>query len=470
MSKPDDRHSLSRRTFLRASGLAVAAAAAPAGVVTASSLSTSSGRTSRRAPRNVIFMAADGMSTGTLTLGSMVLREIHGERSAWLDLLATPGARRALATTHSADAWVTDSAAGGCAWGIGAHINNGVINYTPDGGTLSPIGVRAKAHGLSLGLVTTTTVTHATPASFIANVPDRGMEGAIGEQIMERGVDVCFGGGARYFPEELLAAHPGVTNHQTLPDLSTAAAGSRHLGLFSDSHVPYGLDRDDSIPSLGAMTSTALGHLAKNPEGFLLQVEGGRVDHAAHANDAGSLVVEQIEYERALRAAVEFTLGRDDTLLITTSDHGNANPGLTSYAKKTDGALARLTGATQSFEGMWPELQEAGANNTLGELVARVSGGFEMSAEDLAFLRTGIVDRARTDAYLGRSRSRACLLGSMLANYHGVAFVSPNHTADMVEVAAIGPGAELLEPVIDNTDLHTIMQRVLGLPDAAPMG
>jgi len=318
--------------------------------------------------------------------------------------------------------------------------------------------------------VTTTTVTHATPAAFIANVPERSREAAIAAQIMQRGVDVCLGGGRQFFNDDLRAAHADVRIHDTLPDLASVDAGTRHLGLYADSHMPYVLDREATVPSLPGMTRAALSHLARNPGGFVLQVEGGRVDHAAHSNDASSLVAEQIEFERALRAAMEFTLGRDDTLLITTTDHGNANPGLTLYDRKDSGILARLTGATRSFDWVVPRLRDAAENNTLGSLIAEASGGFEMSADDEAFLRRGLVDRQRTDPFLARSRSTTSLLGSMLANYHGVSFLSPNHTADMVEVAAIGPGAELIEPVIDNIDLQSVMQRVLGLPDPEPMG
>ena len=456
---------VSRRGFLQATGLAAAAAAA-----TPACAYTGAVRTGRARARNVSFMVADGMSTGTLTLADMVIRERTGRASAWMELLATAGARRGLATTHSADCWVTDSAAGGCAWALGQKVNNGSINYTPEGEELTPVLVRAKARGMSAGLVTTTRVTHATPASFIAGVPKRSMEDAIASQILQRGIDVCFGGGGQHFPESLRTDHPGVHFHETASDLSGHAPDSRHFGLFSSSHVPYTLDRDDSIPSLGTMMRHSLSHLSRNPDGFVLQVEGGRVDHAAHANDASSLVMEQIEFDEALREAVEWTAGRDDTLLIVTTDHANANPGLTLYDKRSSGLLDRLMGAEHSFEWLGPRLGEAVENNTLRDLIAEMSGGFELSDEDHDFLRGGLADRMRTNGFMPQSRTASSLIGSLLANYHGVAFVSPNHTADMVEVAAIGPGAELLEPVLDNTDLHALMCAATGLPATTPAG
>ncbi|MFG0304645.1 MAG: alkaline phosphatase [Phycisphaerales bacterium JB040] len=456
---------VSRRGFLRATGLAAAAAAAtPAAAYTGSS------RRGRARAKNVIFMVSDGMSTGTLTLADMVIRERTGRRSAWLELNRTPGATRSLATTHSADRWVTDSAAGGCAWSLGTKVNNGSINYSPDGVEMTPINVRAKARGMSTGLVTTTRVTHATPASFVAGVPRRDMEDPIAAHILERGTDVCFGGGAKHFPGSLRAAHAGVTFHDAMPDLSGADASSRHCGLFSASHLAYAPDRDASIPSLATMTTRSLAHLSRNPDGFILQVEGGRVDHAAHANDASSLVMEQIEFDEALREAIAWTLGRDDTLLIATTDHANANPGLTLYDRRDSGMLDRLMGANHSFEWLEPRLGEAVENNTLRELIAEASGGYELSDDDHDFLRRGLAERMRTNGFLAQSRTTTSLLGSLLANYHGVAFISPNHTADLVEVAALGPGAELLEPAIDNTDLHALMLSVTGLPEAAPAG
>src|SRR5207302_861017 len=102
------------------------------------------------------------------------------------------------------------SAAGGSAWSCGLHINNGNINVTPTGQQRIPLFVQAGQSGKATALVTTTRVTHATPASFIANVPNRDMEKAIAQQTLERSVDVVLGGGAHYFPDALLERHKDV--------------------------------------------------------------------------------------------------------------------------------------------------------------------------------------------------------------------------------------------------------------------
>src|SRR5262249_44220547 len=155
-----------------------------------------------------------------------------------------PGVRRATATTYSADSWVTDSAAGGSAWGCGIHINNGVINITPQGNQKVPLLVQARQSGKATALVTTTPATHATPASFIANMPNRDMEKAIATQILARNVDVVLGGGAHYFTglDQLKETHV-VRDRAAL--LGAPTTGSL-LGLFHNEHVPYFLDRTDA--------------------------------------------------------------------------------------------------------------------------------------------------------------------------------------------------------------------------------
>ena len=415
------------------------------------------------------------MSAGTFTLADLVLRRERGRPSAWAGLLGRQGVRRALMRTSSADSIVTDSAAAGSAWGSGRHVHNNVINITPDGVEHTPILVQARQNAKRVGLVTTTRVTHATPASFIANTPSRNLEDQIARQIIERGVDVCLGGGAKHFPEAALQA-AGVRTVRDADALAGAAVGGRLLGLFHESHCRYVLDRQSGDPSLSAMTQAALRHLGDGPDGFVLQVEGGRVDHAAHANDAPSLVAEQIDFDDALETVLRFIEGRDDTLLIVTTDHANANPGLTLYGQEGERCLQRLRRAKRSFEWIFEQLQTRLASDDPVD-----TSRFKREAEIPAIVReaTGVELEAWetelfTNALRGRARqpfapmsAPACVLGACLANRFGVSFVSPNHTADDVEVTALGPGSEELGGMIDNIELHALMVRAM---DLAPVG
>ncbi len=447
-----------RRRFVQAAGAAIAT-----GTLAPRANATRRQPGSANRIRNVIFLVSDGMSTGTLTLAEDVHKARTGRSTNWVQLFSDPSARRAVCRTESADSAVTDSAAAGSAWGIGRKVNNGVLNVTPDGAEHEPILVTARNAGLATGLVTTTRVTHATPAAFVVNAPARNLEDGIAEQMIERHVDVVLGGGAKHFPGTLLAPHDDIHVVRTRDELLAANADARGrlLGLFATSHVPYTLDRDASHPSLAEMTRVGLGRLSRRG-GFVLQVEGGRVDHAAHANDAGALVADQLDFDEALGVALRFARERRDTLVIVTTDHGNANPGLTLYGQAGNDGLARLGRAERSFDWLLSRLSEDDSWRTtparLRELVAEMTGGIELSDADLEWLDRGIVRRERVDGFWPRSRDPNCVLGSVLANYYGVSFLSPNHTSDLVELTAVGPGAELIAPMLDNTDLHALLR------------
>lgn len=424
--------------------------------------------------RNLIFMVSDGMSTGTLSLADLYLRQHAGRASHWVNLWSNPAARRASAQTYSADGWVTDSAAGGSAWGIGVHINNGAINITPEGRQCVPLLVQARQSGKATGVVTTARVTHATPASFYANAPKREMEKQIAVQVLERGLDVMLGGGGAYFPPELLAKHAGITVVRDKAGLTACLTrqdvppSPRLLGLFDPQHVPYVLDRGPTVPSLMDMTRAALARFsdAADAQGFAVQIEGGRVDHAAHDNDAGSLIAEQVEFDDAIGLVLEWMQGRDDTLLIITTDHANANPGLTYYGKRGKDSFALLPNVKHSFTWIaeqWGKDKKALTAERITSVVREATGITLDEAE--TSLLIGALSKHRVSPFAA-ANTWTSVLGEVLADHLGIAFLSPNHTSDLVEVTALGPGAETLPPLIENVALHGLATRALGLKEA----
>lgn len=454
--------------------------------------------------RNLIFLVSDGMSIGTLSLADTLHRAQHGEPCRWCRLWNEPGSRRALVRTGAADSLVTDSAAGGSAWGIGRKVNNGAINMPPGGGSPTPILAAARAAGFKTGLVSTTRITDATPASFAANVPKRTMEGEVARQYLERGIDVLLGGGARFFDPKWLATPtdvssiPGGTPLVVVRNATELAASvgssGRLLGLFAADSMPYEIDRPASLPTNADMARVAIERLARLAEesgvGFALQIEGGRVDHAAHGNDAAALVRDQLAFDEAVGVAVDFARARGDTLVIVTTDHANANPGLTLYRTSASEGMKRLAAAQHSFEWIEQRLKKTetvpaepdplaeGVDKvveapdepidssekgtparSLAGLVARATG-LKLAPDDLSWLERSYVDRQRCDGFAPADKPEA-VLGAILANHYGVAFMSTNHTADMVECVAVGPGAERLAPLIENTDLHGVMLEAL---------
>lgn len=425
--------------------------------------------------RNLIFCVSDGMSAGTLTLADRMIRRRTGKPSCWLDLQSMSGVKRAMLDTSAADSIVTDSAAAATTWGIGRAVNNGSVGQMPDGRLMSPILLRAKEAGKATGLVTTTRLSHATPAGFIACIPtSRDDEGAIAEQILERGVDVMLGGGARYLTDQLIGARSDLHTVRTRAELlgvdpAALPESKRLLGVFSEQHMAFEVERPESEPSLTEMTRAALARLSRLPGGFVVQIEGGRVDHAAHSNDAGSLVRDQIAFDEALRIAAEFASSRDDTLLIVTTDHGNANPGLTEYGERGNAGFEKLAGCRHSFDWIVSRIQRTGpglSNDALRGIVHEASG-VVIDEEELSILQRSLRGE-RVDPYGSRGRGTGPL-GSVLANHFGVAFLSPNHTCDYVELLAAGPGSERLPTFLTHAEVHALVIRALDLPDAREM-
>ncbi len=459
--------SLSRRSLLR-SGLLAAGAFASAA---APSAAAATARIRRGRPRNVIFCVSDGMSASVPALAERFSQRVGRQRGTALRQLASdPEVTQGLLDTSSLDGPVTDSAAASSAWASGSLVANGALNYLPDGTRLVPIAPLLADAGWRVGLATTTRITHATPAGFASAVPNRDFEEAIAEQML--GVEVLLGGGRSNFDPkdrgdgiDLLerARGQGYSVVDRAADLDAAGEG-RLLGLFSAQHLPLSLDRRsdpllaERTPTLAAMTTAALRRLAVDDRGFLLQVEGGRVDHAAHNNDAAALLWEQLDFDDAVRVALEFAAARDDTLVVVTADHANGNPGLSGSGgryRATSELFDNLAWQRQSFEQLLPELLrrevQVGTDDSIGEcLLTRT--GFAASPEAIRTLRQSL-RREPTGETNPQLAGIAGQLGSLLSAHNGIGWVGTSHTSDWVVCLAKGPGQEAFEGLLGHAEV-----------------
>lgn len=485
MAERESRPRLSRRDFL---GVGAAGALAASGVARGASARSASDDGATRPPanaraKNVILLISDGMSLGTLTLADLFVRERSGKGSRWVDWIRSAGsggAARALLATDCADSPVTDSAAASSAWSIGERVAMGALNITPDWRAPEPLWLRARRAGKATGLVTTARVTHATPAGFASNVADRELEEEVARQLVDREIDVLLGGGAKRFSPALIERRAGlfVRDREGLVGAAgwralaertpNGAVAGRVLGLFTDSHMAYEVERPATQPSLAEMTTAALSVLERAPEGFALHVEGGRVDHGAHSNCPAGLLFDQAAFDEALGVALDWAQGRDpaDTLVIATSDHGNANPGLQNYGKDAREKFSRIPRITQSADRMiervraLPEGQRTGA--AVGAILERGAGVMPTKRE------IEILDRwVRGEAVeVADCRSAVvCPIGSVLANHTGLVFLGPNHTSDMVECTAWGPGSHRIASCAHLTDIRSVVEDAMGLPE-----
>ncbi len=460
---------LGRRAFLRSTGAGAALAAIGAAPAkSAVGLGGAAGQTRSGSAKNVILLIGDGMGLGSVTLGDMYSRLTRDRRLHWVEMLNDPRVRSGLVDTQSANGFVPDSASTATAWSTGVKVNNGAICFTPEGDEPEPLIVEAIRRGKVGGIVTTSRLTDATPACMYANVPKREMEGEIAQMLRERGLSVMLGGGAMHL-DPVYAASPDPTcmiarDLTGLRDATSCGTidptSERLLGLFGAQEVPYILDRTPQTPSLLDMSMAALRWLGGHEAGFVLLIEAGRIDHAAHANDAASLVREMVEFDDVIRWASDWAMQRDDTLVLITTDHANANAGLTHYAEEGDRHFARLQHATHSFEWIFDEFKtrsrDGGDRVNLFAEIVKAATGADLKREDVAALVNGtLTDPFRT------AGTRTALLGSLLANHCGVAFVSPNHTSDFVLASAFGPGADGLRPFQHNTPLHGVLRNAM---------
>lgn len=435
-------------------------------------------------PRNLIWMVADGMSPSVLPLSEHFSQLVRGKGLLWQALLDRPEVHQGWMDEASLDSLVTDSSSSSSCWGSGSRIFNGWVNVLPDGTSLTPIAAIARDKGKRVGLVTTATVTHATPAGFAASVRNRDDEHIIAQQYLNR-VDVILGGGLRFFDPAVRADKRDLVAEFRAKGYAYAAnrdemrnlTGQRMLGLFSASHLPYTLDHRGSrnaqsmVPTLAEMTSTALASLRSAPNGFLLQVEGARVDHAAHANDAASLVWDMLAFDDAIDVVLQFAEKNPETLIVLTSDHGNANPGLVGMGHEYTGStrcFERLARINSSFYSISPRLggnseytmktpaAQADTRPTPSvdrvQELARLHFGFELAQDEVELLRKagGGLKKLNINRQFD---SLSSLLGQVVGNHTGIGWTGSTHTSDYTLLTAMGPGAERFSGFVRNTEV-----------------
>jgi alkaline phosphatase len=274
--------------------------------------------------KNIIFFIGDGTS---LTQLQVAQQHLQGEEGLLaIQRMPVTG----LVKTYSADNLITDSAAGATAYSTGTKTRNGMIGQAPDTTAMSTLLELAKARGMKAGVVATSSITHATPASFVAHIDNRYKENQIAEQMVASDADVMLGGGRGFFVPSSdsasereddndllsLAKENGFQVLLSREELLSSSNEGRLLGLFSED----GLEGTDREPTLAEMTDAAINHL-ENDNGFFLMVEGSQIDWAGHDNNLEYLLEQVRGYDQAIAKAIQYALNDEETLIVATADH-----------------------------------------------------------------------------------------------------------------------------------------------------
>lgn len=426
---------------------------------------------SGKTPKNIIVMVSDGMSSGTLSMTDIFLNRKFGNPSNWINLYHENKVSRALMDMASASSIVTDSAAASSSWGGGHRVSNGSLNVGANGVEHTPIWLKFKKAGKMTGCVTTVAITHATPAGFLANSKKRNAQEDIAEQYLERGFDVLLGGGDNFFnpkkrkdKKNLYSQYQkkGYSIAKTKSELKNLSSKAPVLGVFADDALPYSIDRisdkelDNKIPTLAEMSAKAIEILSQGKNGFVLQVESGKVDWAAHANDLGGLIYEQIAFDEAIKVVMDFAEKDKETLVIITTDHGNANPGII-YGKGVNDNFDSVQKYRQTNEWILNQFSEKSSVKNIIETVEYANGNVlsEEDAKKILNYYSGL--EKQEDGLYNYRKLPFKTFSEIQQKTNSVGWISMDHSADYVELAMFGPGSENLKPFIKNTDLHYFM-------------
>lgn len=403
----------------------------------------------------IFLFIGDGMSTPQIQAASEALAAAGRSPLSFVDFPVC-----GFAHTNDFEGNVTDSAAAATAISCGVKTLGGYLGLDPDGARLTGFAETLRDEGRKIGILTTVSLDHATPAGFYAHVDSRRSYAMIADDLFASGFDYFAGGGFHDTPDaETLAAENGYSMVHLVSDAQAASSGGLILSsslIFGDYGVLPAIDGGARTHFLQDATQIGIDRL-DSADGFFMMVEGGRIDYFCHYNDAGSFVAELLDFDEAVAAAIEFYQAHPyETLILVTGDH---ETGKVSF---TDGDRAALLKQTISCD----ECDDTLAADcifaqtpfeTALPLFAAAFGLDDLTEEETAYL-----NKAYAVTLSGGDGSEfgsvyepvtsAC--ANLVAARAGLIFSSGSHSSLDVPVFALGVGQELFAGEYENTYLH----------------
>lgn len=447
------------------------------------------------APKYVFLFIGDGMAAPQRQLA-----EAYALKSGYGPLAMNALPHKALTGTKSAKKTTTDSAAAATAIACGVKTFNGMLGVLPGGTNLQSVAERARESGRKVGILTTVGIWHATPAGFYAHRPSRSRVYEIGLDLIASGFDYFAGGGfggkaddkkSKAYRGDILeqARAAGYTVATKPEEWRAIKPGGK--ALYAERRgFTYMIDGSRTRPTLSAMLAKGI-ELIDNEKGFFIMCEGGEIDHAAHANDAATVVLDVLELDRAVKIALDFQRKHpDETLILVTGDHETG--GLVLGGKDGKAPLrAELLGlqkmsARRYSEHVKNRIRKAGGQMTLKDLEADLAEHFgfifpeaaapekglfvrltpaEITALEKALAKDVELVRARrkeTTNYMARRRYLFALEARKILNTRaGATWKTGSHTALPTLTTASGVGAEIVDTMTENADIGHRLKELL---------
>lgn len=445
------------------------------------------------APKNVILFIGDGMS-----VQQRMTADEFARKSGQPELVMNRLPSQAMTRTCSASSLVTDSAAAATAIACGEKTYNGAVGVNAGTNRIFSCAVAAKESGRKVGIVTTVTINHATPAGFYGHRKDRGEGYGLGLDLLASGFDYFAGGGLDGHDDKAGAKDEYRGDIYKLAKEAGYAFIRKDLAAFkalkpgagkvwyvaSDGCMPFAIDAGEwkDKPTLAEMTAKGI-ELLENDKGFFMMVEGGKVDWAGHANDAATNLREVLALDEAVRVALDYQKAHPDTLIVTTGDHetGGMSMGFagTGYALYVDRLANQKCSSDRigsyignrhpaTFEDLKPFLSanfgfdfggKCTEENPMALTDAELKELVDAFAHDLEMAKKGKKD---DEAYDAKKISRLpTAVKNVFSHKCGIGWSSGAHTAQPVLTTACGPGAERFAGFLENTDISKILKELV---------
>ena len=467
------------------------------GILCAAGIALAASAFGAKPPKYVFVFIGDGMSTPQRMVADEFSRE-SGRGPLAMNSLPYQSTTR----TRSANALITDSAAAATAIACGEKANNCALGVAPDGSRLESVAELAHRKGMKVGIMTTVTIVHATPAGFYAHRNSRGEYYNIALDLIDSGFEFFAGGGVydKYDDAKSpgyrgnvfdLARRAGYVLATNRADFAALGPGcGKAWGVFGKTSLEFSIDQTGRYPSLADMVAKAV-ELLDGPQGFFIMAEGGMLDYAAHANDPATTVREVLALDDAVKTALSFA-GRhpDETLIVTTGDHetGGMAMGFAGTGYKFHvGLLANQKSSTETFSNMIAGRIAEDASFSFDDAKRLVAENFGLvfdAAEadtpekkllllskaevdglrrafesDVRFVKAKEVETKAHD--VPRRRQFAAAAKRLLSNHAGVGWSSGAHTALPTMTTAQGCGAENFIGFLENYDIARKLKALL---------